>query len=238
MPNTRDTSPNRRRISPSLVISVLALVVATSTGAYAASTLAPKNSVVSKSIKNHEVKTKDLAYLSVRSTTLADHAVTGSKLADGSVTGAKIVDGSVAGADLGAGQVGLDQLSAAAKATLNQGGPAYSRHFETGFSVPSTMTPVQTLNLPAGSYVLSAKAQIDTANNSDIVECDLVAGTGTDKSFVQGVSTHTSQIITNSLVATFPVGGTVVWQCQTFGGGGISQGRLTAISVSSVDNQP
>ena len=44
-----------------LSISLFALVIATSTGAYAAVTIAPKNSVVSKSIKNQNVKTSDLA---------------------------------------------------------------------------------------------------------------------------------------------------------------------------------
>lgn len=216
------------RVSPSVVISLFALVIAMSTGAYAAVTIAPKNSVVSKSIKNQEVKTKDLAA----------SAVSTKKLKDSSVNGAKIADGAISGADIGAGQVSLDDISAAAKTSLNQGGPAYSRHFEAGGPLPTTMTQMASLNLPAGSYVLASKAQIDTFNGSDIVECDLVAGSGTDRSFVQGGSSHQSQIIINSLVVTFVTGGTVVWQCQTYGGGGISQGRLTAIAVSSLDNQP
>jgi hypothetical protein len=211
-------SVRRWRISPSFVISLFALVIATSTGAYAAVTIAPKNSVVSKSIKNQEVKTKDLAA----------SAVSAEKLKNNSVNGAKIADGAI----------GADDMSTAAKNSLNQGGPAYSRHFETGGPVPTTMTPMASINLPAGSYVLAAKAQIDTFNGGDIVECDLVAGSGTDRSFVQGGSAHQSQIIANSLVVTFATGGTVVWQCQTVGGGAISQGRLTAMTVSSLDNQP
>src|SRR4051794_23833159 len=67
-------SERRPRLSPSLVISVIALVVAMSTGAYAV-TQAPKNSVTSKSIKNGQVKTKDLAA----------NAVDASKVADGSL---------------------------------------------------------------------------------------------------------------------------------------------------------
>ena len=50
----------RLRVSPSLVISIFALVIAMSAGAYAA-TIAPKNSVVSKSIKNGEVKARHQA---------------------------------------------------------------------------------------------------------------------------------------------------------------------------------
>ena len=59
MPHT--TKPQRRlRITPSLVISICALVISMSAGAYAV-TVAPKNSVVSSSIKNGEVKSRDLA---------------------------------------------------------------------------------------------------------------------------------------------------------------------------------
>ena len=55
------TSSGRRlRVSPSLVISIFALVIAMSSGAYAAVTIAAKNSVISSSIKNHNVKTADL----------------------------------------------------------------------------------------------------------------------------------------------------------------------------------
>ena len=56
------TSKARRlRPSPSIIISIFALVIAMSSGAYAAVTIAEKNSVVSKSIKNSHVKTKDVA---------------------------------------------------------------------------------------------------------------------------------------------------------------------------------
>jgi hypothetical protein len=226
--SARRDSVRRWRVSPSFVISLFALVIATSTGAYAAVTIAPKNSVVSKSIKNQAVKTKDLAA----------SAVSTKKLKNSSVDGAKIADGSVGADDIGAGQIGLEDMSSAAKNSLNQAGAAFSRHFEIGGPVPTTMTPIASINLTAGSYVLTSKAQIDTSDGADIVECDLVAGSSTDRSFVQGGSAHQSQIITNSLVVTLTTGGTVVWQCQTYGGGAISQGRMTAMAVSSLDNQP
>jgi hypothetical protein len=98
----------RLRVSPSLIISILALVVATSAGAYAV-TIAPKNSVVSKSIKNGQVKGKDIA----------NNAVNSKKIKDGQVTSADIADGQVSSADIGDGQVGLNDLSAAAKTDLN-----------------------------------------------------------------------------------------------------------------------
>ena len=49
------------------------------------------------------------------------------------------------------------------------------------------MTTMLSLNLPAGAYVLISKAQIDTFNGGDIIDCDLVDGLGLkDQSFVQG----------------------------------------------------
>jgi hypothetical protein len=217
------------RPSPAMVISLFALVVALSTGAYAAVTIAPNNSVVSKSIKNGNVKTEDLA----------GQSVSKGKLKKASVNGAKIVEGSVGSKDIGDGQISINDISSAAKTALSHGGPAYSNHFETGVPVPTTLTTMAALNLPAGAYVLISKAQIDTNLGGDIIECDLVDGLGhKDTSFVQSGNFAGTQIITNNLVTTYATGGTASLQCQTFGGGSISQARLTAINVSNVTNSP
>jgi hypothetical protein len=218
----------RFRPTPSMIISLSALLIAMSTGAYAAVTIAPDNSVVSKSIKNEDVRTADLA----------DQAVSAAKLTKASVSGSKILDGSVGTHDIGNGQVGVHDIASAAKTALSHGGPAYSTHFENGVPVPTTMTTMASLTLPAGAYVLISKAQIDTNLGGDIVTCELVAGSGVDRSFVQGGNFAGTQIITNNLVATFSAGGTASLQCRTFGGGSISQARLTAINVSSVTNTP
>src|SRR5215208_6775779 len=66
----------RSRLTFANLVSTIALFIALGGGAYAVSA-AQKNSVVSKSIKNGQVKTKDLA---------AD-AVDGTKVVDGSLTG-------------------------------------------------------------------------------------------------------------------------------------------------------
>src|SRR5688500_3926963 len=116
--NANRVSIRRLRPSPTMVISLLALLVAMSTGAYAAVTIAPNNSVVSKSIKNGNVQTEDLA----------GQAVTKGKLKKASVNGAKILDGSV----------GAKDIASEAKTALSHGGPAYSTHFETGVAIPTT----------------------------------------------------------------------------------------------------
>ena len=59
MPEGTSTA-KRLRPSPSIIISIFSLIIAMSSGAYAAVTIAEKNSVVSKSIKNKNVKTADI----------------------------------------------------------------------------------------------------------------------------------------------------------------------------------
>jgi hypothetical protein len=109
-----------RRSTLVFVLAVLALVVAmSSTAAYAA--VVAKNSVLSRSIKNGEVKTPDLANSGVTSAKirdgqvaaadLANGAVGSAKLANGSVTSAKIADGTITGADLGEAAVGAQNLT-------------------------------------------------------------------------------------------------------------------------------
>lgn len=70
------------RPSPALLVALLALVVATGGTAYAAVELR-QNSVLSKHIKNGQVKTKDLANASV----------TGAKVKDGSLTATEFAPG-------------------------------------------------------------------------------------------------------------------------------------------------
>jgi hypothetical protein len=88
-----------RRISPALVISVIALFVALGTGAYAGIKLG-KNAVKTKSIKNGAVTEPKLAKGSVTSDKLGNGAVTNDKLS-GSAVGRAIAyaevnnDGSV-----------------------------------------------------------------------------------------------------------------------------------------------
>jgi len=69
----------RQRLTFANVVSVIALFVALGGGAYAV-TVAKKNSVVSKSIKNGQVRKADIA----------KNSVNGAKVADNSLTGAEI----------------------------------------------------------------------------------------------------------------------------------------------------
>jgi hypothetical protein len=88
-----------RIVSYANVASTLALVVALSGGAYAATKL-PRNSVGSPQIKNGAVAAADLANGSVTGPKLGNGAVTAPKLAPGSVDSGKIANGTITAADL------------------------------------------------------------------------------------------------------------------------------------------
>ena len=174
MPETK----RRLQVSPSLVISIFALVIAMSAGAYAA-TIAPKNSVVSKSIKNKNVKSADIKPGAVKKKHLGNNSVDSSRIADGSVTGADIGDGQVptsptshsaaATTDLNdaatLGGLTVAQLVAAA------GGEYYEARQAAGSVDVETVTPatVATLNLPhAGKYLINARIPVTcTYDDSD-----------------------------------------------------------------------
>jgi hypothetical protein len=98
------------RISYANVVSTMALCLALGGVSYAAVKL-PKNSVVSATIKNGQVKNKDLGKNAVTDAKIKD-GINGSKLADGSlangklaggIDGAKLSDGSIAAGKLAAG---------------------------------------------------------------------------------------------------------------------------------------
>jgi hypothetical protein len=105
-------------------------------------------------------------------------------------------------------------------------------------SVGTRQLMTSAVNLPAGSDVLSAKGQIDTFHNDQIVECDLIAGSDVDRSFGQGGDNHQSQILGSSLVHSFATAGTVNLSCSAFNGATLSQVRVTAVTVGSVSSAP
>jgi hypothetical protein len=110
MPEGTSTA-KRLRPSPSIIISIFSLIIAMSSGAYAAVTIAEKNSVVSKSIKNKNVKAPDIKPAAVRNKHLGASSVDATKISDGSVGTADIGDGQVTSADIGDGQIGASDFS-------------------------------------------------------------------------------------------------------------------------------
>ncbi|HWJ10422.1 MAG TPA: hypothetical protein VNS46_13675 [Nocardioides sp.] len=103
MNNTPDPSaqaPARggRRSTVALGVAVVALLASTTGTAYAA--VVARNSVVSSSIKDGQVKALDLAAGSVTGSRVRDGALTGADVADGRLGSADIRDGAVSSADI------------------------------------------------------------------------------------------------------------------------------------------
>ena len=183
-------SDTKRRLSPSpsLIISVFALVIAMSAGAYAA-TIAPKNSVVSKSIKNKEVKSADLKPSAVQKKHLASNSVDSSKIVDGQVGSSEIADGSVGSNDLSAAAM-TDVNDAAtlggltvAQIVAASGGEYYEAK-QAAASTDITVTEpnavtLATLNLPhAGKYLVNARVPVlcswdESGGDPDVDTADL-----------------------------------------------------------------
>lgn len=90
----------RRRVPrPAAVIAVIALVLAMAGGAWALKK-APKNSVVSKSVKNGTLKSPDVKNGSLKGFDLKDGSVEGLQVKDGSLGGSEIANGSLEGQDV------------------------------------------------------------------------------------------------------------------------------------------
>jgi hypothetical protein len=99
-------------------------------------------------------------------------------------------------------------------------------------------------NLPAGSYVLLAKANINNNHAADtFVTCQLVAGGDVDETYI-GTRDGTQSVILDkqqvgmNLTHTFASTGTVTLQCDNPGGGAsgiaVENTRITAIRVESL----
>ena len=194
---------SKYRPTPSMIVATVALIVAMGGVGVAAVTLA-NNSVLSKHIKNGQVKTADLA----------KNAVTSTKIKDSAVGSAKIQDGTV----------GIADLSAAASADLNDastvggltpvqiiaatGGKYFEARQAAGTVDVNTLTDktLATLNLPeAGKYLISARMPVNCTYD----------GTGA----VSGLPPNTDQVAPYFVAkAKLFVGGTltdtVVDSCQ------------------------
>lgn len=108
----------------------------------------------------------------------------------------------------------------------------------------ATNTPIATLNVPAGSYVVNARAWMHVSVPTDTVpannvQCTLKAGSDSD--FIQfdlfppKIGDDSQE--TSSLLHTFKTPGTITWQCYQSSPGVTVQAidrKLQAVQVSSV----
>jgi hypothetical protein len=149
----------RKRLSYANVIATVALFMALGGVSYAAATAA-KNSVVSSSIKNGQVKTADLA--------------------NNAVTSPKIKDGQVKTADLAAGAVTASKLAPALTTDLNDAatlGGQTAAALQTSalqgkqsgiLTLTGTEQTAATVALSAaGTYVVTVTAKAEASNASE-----------------------------------------------------------------------
>lgn len=213
------------RPSPALIVACLALVVASAQPVAAAvSALVPTNSVGTAQLK--------------------DGAVTTSKLRDGAVTNRKIAPSTITGARIANGSVGLLDLAASARPTPPR---AYAATSEViNLPVDGSFVTVVGLDLPAGSWVLIAKARANTvsaASGSETVIChlflddisydhaifDAQAGSQVPQSY--SATLPATAVVTTGLALTH-----VEYACSGSGNNGLNSsvqaGKLVAIRVT------
>lgn len=220
--------------SPSLLVALAALVMASAGGAYAAVKANPTGggAVHTCYLKGHG----DLRVIAARAKCAkGERALTLNRRGVPGPAGSK-------------GEAGPRGPAGTAGSTGATGAPGPSAAFSTrnpSQELTLTSLPVASLELPGGSYVISTTLWVQGAQAGDFVSgliCTLVAGGDSDTSYVQIQSTSGSSgivpaslSITHSGVAPFEP----VLSCQKVGPSTVTafDTELTAIQVGSVQTQ-
>lgn len=204
--------PRIRRPSPALVVACLALAIALSGTAVAASVALAPNSVGTPQLKNNAVTT------------------------------AKVKNGSLLRADFRAGQAPAGPAGpagppgpAGAAGAAGPAGPAgpsdaYTRFLAGPIAIPGIGTTIVNLTIPqAGKYVISSKAFVSGGVAASAL-CRLVAGTDQDDSLGNGVQFTLANLLTHEFAAA----GTVDFRCSTGGAQTVAGIRIVAIRVGNL----
>ena len=201
------------RPTPSMAVASLALAVALSGTAVAASVALAPNSVGTPQLRNG--------------------AVTTAKVKNNAITAAKVLNGTLLAADFKAGQIPAGPAGpAGAAGAAGPAGPsdAYARSVAGPISIPAGLTTLASLAIPqAGKYVTSAKAYVSGAVAASTL-CRLAAGTDADSSLGNGIQFT----LANLVVHEFAAAGKFDYQCSTGGTQTASQIRIVAIRVGNL----
>jgi hypothetical protein len=211
----------RRRLSYANVMATIAVFVALGGSSYAAI------SVTGKNVKNSSLSGKD-----VKNNSLTGKDVKGLKSGD-------IADRSLLSKDFKAGQ-----LPAGATGATGPRGPSdafVADESDTTFTnVTTTRTVLGTLNLPAGKYMIFAKATLN--NNGATVaswDCDLTAGTDLDQTGggslpVGPNGADDREILTLSVSHEFTAAGSVTLGCSASLAGNAGMVVINAVKVENL----
>jgi hypothetical protein len=208
------------------VVSVVALFVALGGGAYAL-TIAPKDSVVSRSIKDGQVKqadiSKTLTVAGAQTAVHAQHAATA-----GSATSA------------------TSATNADHASTADTANDAFSTFHDGLLDVPNSIgavtNPIADLSIPhAGSYVISATLTVTSGGNTGEAFCVLSAGGDTDRKNVSTpvASTMGGATMALQVVHTFSDGALVTLSCSDGGflsPESVEYTKITAVQVNNLAN--
>ena len=223
--------------------ALLALFVALGGSSYAAIQLS-KNSVKSKQIKDGQVKNADLAADSVEAAKVADGSLSAADFAPGQLpAGAQGPKGAT-------GPQGVQGIQGVQGAEGDPGdpgdpgstGPSNGFESTTTVDVPWTISesPLRTLALPAGSYILNAYATADTGVAAiHTAGCRIaLAGTtvATAGARIGADGTDDSEFLALTGGGTLATAGNAELLCQATNSGGVFTNMgLTAIKVATLN---
>jgi hypothetical protein len=167
-------------------------------------------------------------FASLAGTSYAAIKVTGKNIKNNSIASADIKNYTIAKKDLGKG------VLESSKATpLNSVGYQAERNTGPTDAAPGDYVTVATLNLPAGAYVLTAKANL-SSSQLDAARCQLQAGPRLDTSSRGLRSNATPEALGLQLATTFPAPGSVVLSCKTTDGNwSASDSKILAVKVDA-----
>jgi hypothetical protein len=215
-----------RRIAPSpaMVVALIALFVSLGGVSYGVAT----GFIDSRELKNNAVSTKDLKNNDIRSRDVRNNALTGGDIADRSLLGKDFKAGELPKGDTGAtGPRGPSDAFVADESD------------DSFTPVATTRTELGTLSVPAGKYLIFAKA---TLNNNDASvaswNCDLTAGTSQDATgggaLPVGAATDDREILTLSVSHEFAAPGSISLGCSASASGNAGMVIINAIRVENL----
>ena len=201
------------RVSPSLIISVLALIVALGGVSYAAIKI-PKNSVGTKQLKRNAVSTAKLKRGAVNAAKLRRDSINSAKVRNGSLLTGDFAPGQIPGETWNARRVddALLDLTAGPLATI-----------------------VATPELPAGNYFLASRANIVGGAAASTVLCSMASDAA------QNFTVAASGVFPLSMsgTATLTEPSTIELKCnKSAGTPRVAQANVIAIRVGELTRTP
>jgi hypothetical protein len=200
----------RKHLTPSMIVSLIALLVALSGSAYAATKLTGAD------IKDSSLTAADVKNSSLTGTDVKDSSLTAADITDSSLTAADIKDSSLTGTDIEDGTVGSKDLDAALTKTLAD--LQTSRPVEPlGTVVASGLAPrTGTATIPAGQ----------TGKADAVCESSLGVVSGGFRTTGDGRVTSSEYTAPNT------------WSVSYDNTGGASDAAVTAIAYCSLESVP